>query len=113
MSQPFSMHLQTKPEGLVAAFQGMATVATAEAFEGEINRIIVLKPKLVVLDLSELQFMSSFAVSALLRLQNEVKINGGTMRIAAPSQYIMSLLQATRMDQRLPLFPTVEAALKG
>jgi anti-sigma B factor antagonist len=113
MSQPFSMTIKTKSQGVVAAFQGMATVATAEAFEGEINRLIVMKPKLAVLDLSELQFMSSFAVSAFLRLQSEVKMAGGAVRIAAPSEYIMNLLQATRVDQRLVVYPTVDAALAG
>jgi anti-anti-sigma factor len=107
------MTMTNVPQGVVAAFQGMATVATAEAFESEINRLIVLKPRLVVLDLSALQFMSSFAVSAFMRLQNEVKINGGIVRIAAPSEYIMNLLQATRVDQRLSIFATVDAAFKG
>lgn len=113
MSSPFSVSLTQRPEGVVASFQGMATVATAESFQDEVNKIAVLKPKLVVLDLAELQFMSSFAIGSFLKLQMDVQMGGGRVFLAAPNEYIRSLLQATRIDQRLPIYPTVEMALKA
>ncbi|MGD9688968.1 MAG: STAS domain-containing protein [Phycisphaerales bacterium] len=105
--------MTTRPEGVVAAFQGMATVATAESFQDEVNKLAGSKAKLVILELSALQFMSSFAIGSFLKLASDVQMKGGQLRIAAPSEYISSLLQATRVDQKLKVYPSVESAIAG
>ncbi len=111
MSQPFNVTLTNHPSAVVASFFGAATVHTAEAFETEMLQLGQLGTKVVILDLSGLEFISSFAMGSFLKLQVAIMTGGGKLRLAAPTQYMQNLLQTTRMDQRLPVFETVEDAL--
>ncbi len=113
MAHPFSVTIDNQPSCVVAAFKGLATTSTADLFEGEVDRLIDMKPSLVVLDLSGLEFMSSFGLGAFLNLLADVKTRGGAVRVAAPTKNILGLLQATKVIEMMPVFPTVEAAVKG
>ncbi len=113
ITQSFSMSLTEQPEGVVATLKGMASVGAREEFDAELLKIRARMPRLVVLDLSGLEFLTSHALGSFLALHAEVKARGGAVRIAAPSDYIKSLMQATRVDQKLKVFATVADALKG
>jgi anti-anti-sigma factor len=110
---PLTCYVQTIDGALVANIAGSVGIAESDILDREIQEIIQTKPKLVVLDLDRLSFMNSLGVGAFVKLNQSVKAGGGAVRIARPSAFVMGVLKAGKMDTVFPIFPTVEAAIKG
>lgn len=65
----------------------------------------------IILDLSQLTFLGSLGVSFLLTLRRMIKDNQGQLAITGLSASCNGVLQATRVDRVLDIFPNVQAAL--
>jgi anti-anti-sigma factor len=65
-----------------------------------------------VVDLTGASFLSSMGIGTLMRFRNRMAERGGEVRVAARAQMV-TLLKLGRIDQLLPLYPTVAAATKG
>lgn len=68
-------------------------------------------PKLVILDLHEVTYLSSLGMGALLRIQKDIETAGGRMRLAAPSELLKALLERMRLDEAFDIYPDVAAAM--
>lgn len=111
---PLTCYVQSIDGALVANIAGSIGIAESDILDREINQIIAQKPKLVVLDLDRLRFMNSLGIGAFVKLNQAVKASGGSpVRIARPSAFVMGVFKAGKMDTVMPIFPTVEAAIKG
>lgn len=64
----------------------------------------------LVLDLSEVESCDSSGLSAILVANRILNTNGGTMRIASPSEKVYSLIRITQLDRVLPVCETVDEA---
>jgi anti-sigma B factor antagonist len=64
----------------------------------------------VVLDLSQVQYMSSSAVGAVVSLCQQVRLAGGRMAVAAPDERVHTLLEVAGLNQLMELCRTVEEA---
>ncbi len=75
--------------------------------------LILAQPdvKTLVLDLSEVEYMDSAGLSALLLAQRQQNHHHGDMRIAGTSEAVRSLLALTALDRIFPMYETVEEAL--
>jgi anti-anti-sigma factor len=70
----------------------------------------------LVIDLSEVESCDSSGLSSILVANRLINTLGGSIRIAAPSQKVHSLIRITQIDRVLPVCETVEEAfddLKG
>lgn len=65
----------------------------------------------LVLDLSDVETCDSSGLSAILVANRILNTTGGSMRIAAPSDKVYSLIKITQLDRVLPVCETVEEAL--
>jgi anti-anti-sigma factor len=101
----------TTGETLVARIQGDADVANSPTLERELTRIIARHPKLLVLNLSGLTFISSLAMSYLVHLNRGVKTHGGTVRVAGASPRIVTALKRCKLDELFTFFETSDAAI--
>jgi anti-sigma B factor antagonist len=66
----------------------------------------------LVLDLSEVETCDSSGLSAILVANRILNSTGGSMRIAAPSDKVYSLIKITQLDRVLPVCETVEEAME-
>lgn len=80
------------------ALNNDATEGTIDRLEGEISSG---KHKKVVVDCAQLQFLSSFGLSLVLRLRNAAVGAGGEVKLAAINPMIEQMLRVSRMA---PLF---------
>lgn len=108
----FSIKASDFPMGYVVAVAGRAGGPESEHMEEELNRLVSMKPSIIVLDLSSLEYLSSMGVSALIRLNRSMKEAGGSVRLAAVPDSIMALLRAVRLDHLCPVFSTVAEATR-
>ena len=64
----------------------------------------------IVLDLNSCRYCDSSGLSAILVANRILNSNGGSMRIAAPSEKVYSLIKITQLDRVLPVCETVDEA---
>jgi anti-anti-sigma factor len=108
----FQVDITSIPGGYIVKPSGRAGGPESEHLEAELSNLFKLRPQMIVLDFSGLEYLSSMGVSALIRLHHGMKEIGGKVRMAAVPTPIMSLLQSARLDHLIPAFGTVEAAQK-
>ena len=65
----------------------------------------------IVVDLSQLEFLDSTGLGALIGAHKRATERGGAVRLVAQEGQILRLLRITGLLEVLPVYPTVEAAL--
>jgi anti-sigma B factor antagonist len=66
---------------------------------------------LLLLDLSDLSFCDACGLSALVRIAKRADMTGGRCALIAPQPQVAKVLLICRLNQRLPVFATVDDAL--
>ena len=69
-------------------------------------------PRLVI-DLSDVPFIDSSGLGALIGGLKAARLAGGDLRIARPGEQVRVSLELTTLDRVLHPYPTLEAALAG
>lgn len=64
----------------------------------------------LIVDLSEVEACDSSGLSSLLVANRILNSTGGSLRIAAPSEKVYSLIKITQLERVLPVCKTVEEA---
>ena len=85
---------------------------TAPKVEYAIERAIENKDVgAVVVDLGEVTFMDSTALSALMRSKDTLGQKGTSLRLAAPSKAVERIFSVTGFQDYFEIFPSREAAI--
>ena len=95
---------------LVVAAEGNIDVQASDGFFDEIEAQTADGTTKVVLDCSQLQFISSFALARLVRLHAKLKEQGGAVKLAAVTGLVLGVFRCTGMQKVLDLHPTVDSA---
>ncbi len=66
----------------------------------------------LIIDLSNVESCDSSGLSAILVANRIISANEGQIRIAAPSEKVLTLIKITQLDRVLPVSDSVEMALK-
>lgn len=69
------------------------------------------RPRIVV-DLSGIEFMDSSGLGALVGCLKTARQAGGDLRISAPSDQVVMVLQLSNLDRILTSYPTAEEAYR-
>lgn len=64
----------------------------------------------LIVDLSEVESCDSSGLSAILVANRILQSTGGTMRLAAPSEKVYSLIKITQLDRVLPVCDSIDVA---
>lgn len=67
--------------------------------------------KRLALDLSAITFMNSTGLSELVRVNAQANLQECRLVLAAPTAFVMGVLQMTRLDRFFEVFPSVADAL--
>ena len=67
----------------------------------------------VVLDMSELQFVDSSGLGALLSLLRRLSSEGGDLRLAGVTPSVAALLQLVRLDQIIGMYESSDEAIRS
>ena len=78
-----------------------------DALESE---IMAGKHSKIIVDCSQVQFLSSFGLSLIMRLNNASKKSKSDLKLAGINSLMHEVLRATRLTQTFLLYPDVEAA---
>jgi len=105
-----SIERDDRPPIVVTALHGDVDLATAPAMRAALDDALADAPPVLVLDLSGVQFMASVGLTALVVLARDIP-DGTELRIVASGRATLRPIQLTGLEQTLPLYPTIEAAL--
>lgn len=99
-----------RAEGCWIFLSGRLDASSADAFIEHVEAEIRVGAELVSLDMTEVAFVSSVGLGALLRLASRVRSGGGRLALVAASDAVTEMLRVTRLDRVLPVGPPVADA---
>jgi anti-sigma B factor antagonist len=95
---------------VVVTVSGEVDMATGPILRDDLLGVLARGNHRVVLDLSNVTFMDSSGLGALLGGHRRARLLGGEVRLAAPSERVLEILRLTNLDRVFPLSLTVAAA---
>lgn len=109
MESEFRVTIHPKTQATVLALSGELDLASFPRLEHAIDRVLEAAdvPELVVLDLSELQFMDVAGLRSVLRSDQRIRGAGARLLVASARPGVVRLLSLTRQDQALQLVDSV------
>lgn len=106
-----ALEMQQQNDAVIVKMAGDAAVGSVAEIERLFLRIQAMHPRLVVLDLTALDFIASIGMGTLVSLKRAVERSGGSVRLAGVNDNVMAALQRSRLDQAFEIHDTPDAAL--
>ena len=100
----------TRPDGVHVELSGELDLATATKLEDELRRVEEDDPPMIVLDLQALSFMDSSGLRALLSADTRSREAGRRFVLVRGDERVQRVLRITRLDERLEIVDSVDAA---
>jgi anti-anti-sigma factor len=109
---PPALHLVRLPgeHGPILRCTGELSVATVEALRRELALLEPLGHPVLILNLSGCRSLDAEGILTLLQSFNRLRQAGRRLAIVAGMDWIARILQATRIDEIIPVFPTESVA---
>jgi anti-sigma B factor antagonist len=111
LATPLTVTVTRADEAVVVSLGGAAEVATSDDLACQVEGAAASHPRVLILELSRLQFLNSLTLRTFIELHRTVARAGGQVRIAGPTPYVAGVLTQTAIDRLMPVYPTLEKAL--
>lgn len=102
---------EQRQETLILSFVGDLVALSAEQAHGFIDGQLDEGHQQIVVDLSQVEFMSSAGIRVLLDILRRSRGKGGDLRLASAQPGVERTLELSGMVRVLKLFPTVDEAV--
>ena len=90
---------------------GTLDAPNAMSIEDEFKNALMTEAGKVVVDLSGIEYMSSYGLRMLLIGAKDLHSAGGSMHLAAPNEHVMKIIKVTGYNQMFPVHETLDEAL--
>ncbi|WP_295821787.1 STAS domain-containing protein [uncultured Microbacterium sp.] len=105
--------IDSRDGGTVVVPRGRLTMVSAKSFRETVTAEIDRGAgEIVVVDLSQTEFVDSSGLGALVACLKSARQSGGDLRLAAPSEQVTMVLGLTNLDRVLRPRPSVDEALR-
>jgi anti-anti-sigma factor len=105
--QPFSVTVNSDGDRTTVWLRGELDLSGVDRAREAVEQAEATDATLLVLDLSQLDFIDSTGLEVLLRAARRAHDNGRRLIVARPSRYIRRLLEMTAIDQSLDVVDDV------
>jgi anti-sigma B factor antagonist len=92
---------------------GHLDMLAAADFKALVASVVQSEPAVVVVDLSEVEFVDSSGLGAIISGLRTSREAGSDFRIAGPRAQVRTVLELTSIDRILPPYVNLKAALGG
>ena len=96
---------------LVLRVAGRMDAENAAAFETQCESYIAEGFSTVLMDLSQLTYVSSMGLGAIVKIAKRMRDQGGEVRICCLTGLVRQLFEITRLNHVFPPYDSVESAL--
>ena len=97
----------------VLPLKGEIDLHVSPSVAASLNAMIEKKPKRLVVDLSDVTYIDSAGLAALIQAMQKVEGYGGKFVLAGLQETVRSIFEISRLDQVFQIFPDADAALAG
>ncbi len=109
--RPLTIQVERHEHAAVIRLGGSCTMEVSSQVRHAIVGLANEDVRLIVLDLSDLDFIDSNGLGGVIAGHLKLRHNRGAIRIVNPSAAISELLQVTKLSQIFPTFPDLQSAL--
>lgn len=95
----------------LVAVTGELDLANAPRLRQEVHRLTAGGHARLVLDLSGVEFIDSAGLGVVVGALKRVRTQGGALRVVTPPAHVRRVLDLTRLDRILDLYPDAETAV--
>ena len=95
----------------VLPLKGEIDLHVSPTVTASLNAMIEKKPRRLVVDLSEVSYIDSAGLAALIEAMQKVEAYGGKFLLAGLQETVRSIFEISRLDQVFQIFPDVNGAL--
>jgi len=110
MMEEFSVKSEHKGDVIIAAVAGRIDSVTAANLDQELEKLVHGHEK-VVLDLTDVAYLSSAGVRAIVKMLRNEQKTGGAVKLAAIPKTVAETLETVGMMELLKAYSTVEEAI--
>jgi len=107
------MEISTRTEKhvVVVSVKGKMDAASSTTFEKEVDSLIAGGSNALIVDFSDLNYISSAGVRSLLILAKKLEAKQGKLSICSPKDIVLQVLKISGFIAILPVYESVESAL--
>lgn len=98
---------------VIVALDGELDLLTVQRAQEVLCDQVEAGARRLVADLSGLRFIGTLGTRLLLDVQALLMAQGGSIALARPQPQVARLLQLTGADQRIPVYDSIGAAVRG
>ena len=102
--------IERAAEAVLITLAGEFDLSCEEGFHAELDRVSAWRPSAVIVDLHEVTFIDSRALSMLLSLDRASRQEGFALTLVRAQGQVQRALTITGLDRLLPLDRTLQAA---
>ena len=95
----------------VLPLKGEIDLHVSPVVTASLNAIVEKKPDRLVIDLSDVSYIDSAGLAALIQAMQKVEAYGGKFLLAGLQETVRSIFEISRLDQVFQVFPDVDTAL--
>ncbi|PYL06371.1 MAG: anti-sigma factor antagonist [Verrucomicrobia bacterium] len=97
----------------VLPLKGEIDLHVSPSVTASLNAMIEKKPERLVVDLTDVTYIDSAGLAALIEAMQKVEAYGGKFLLAGLQETVRSIFEISRLDQVFQIFTDAEAALAG
>jgi anti-sigma B factor antagonist len=97
----------------VVPLKGEIDLHVSPGVTAALNDVIDKKPERLVVDLSDVSYIDSAGLAALIQAMQKVEAYGGKFMLAGLQETVRSIFEISRLDQEFQSFTDSEAAMVG
>jgi len=101
----FKVHVRREDLAAVVVLRGSAGMVEAPQIAKTLETLLTEKPLLIVLDLSELEFIGSAGLAAIVQAFHRSRVYGGQVRLARVRPQVLGVLERTALTRSLRSMP--------
>ena len=102
---------QHQDDVFIVRITGEAQLREVDELDRQLRPLASLRPRLFLIDLADLTFISSLGLGIFVALQRGLTRNGSIVRFVSPQPSVRDVITRCRLDSVLKLYPDMTAAL--
>lgn len=105
------LHLHSEADIAILDIKGSVDSYTVRALSQQLEIAMTSKSANLLVNLTNVEFMDSSGLATLVQTMNRCRERGGNLYLCNPQQSVRMILELTRLDKALEIFPTQEDAI--
>jgi len=111
--RPLDLQVSRQGDAAVVKVSGSVAMADAERLRTSLEELAAQRVPVIALDLSEMDFISSAGLSAVIFGHLKCRHHHGQIKLVNPTPQVRQLLETTRLNKLFSVYDSVDQALGG